>query len=168
MPRGRPAASAPPERRRDRNIEEIKYTQTHRKDGKGLLKQPKDVSVFRPHVGQPKIQGRDLKRIEGKRHEGRPSAVAKKSGKRRITETEWADEYEMFSDWEEESEDMPDEDEREDTGCLCVWVPIRVSFVSNWLQRSRLRSVHSLASSRSLARGPEHRIRTSYSGNSNG
>ena len=53
MPRGRPAASAPPAHRRDRVVEEIKYTQTHRKDGKGLLKQPKDVSVFRCFLTPP-------------------------------------------------------------------------------------------------------------------
>ena len=108
-----------PVHRRDGVVERIEIVQTMRKDGKAELKHPKHVTTFRPHLAQPKIQGRELQVIEGKRHARRPSAVAKQQGKRRITECEWADHYEMFSDWSEDDEEMPDEDELEDTG----WCP---------------------------------------------
>ena len=38
------------------------------------------------------------------------------AGKRRLTEIEWADEYEQPSDWSENDELMPDEYEQCDTG----------------------------------------------------
>ena len=90
-------------------IERIEIVQEWRKDGKAKLKTPKLTTIFRPHVAQPKIQGRHVKVTEGKRHERRPSAIARAGGKRQITEVEWADEYDQFSDWSEPDEDMPDE-----------------------------------------------------------
>ena len=65
MPKGRQAASAPPARRRDGQIERVEYVQTMRKDGKAKLKTPKRVVVFRPHVAQPKIQGRHSRWCHG-------------------------------------------------------------------------------------------------------
>jgi hypothetical protein len=41
------------------------------------------------------------------------------AGKRKRTDLDWPDEFEMDDGWEEEEEDMPDEDEADDTG----WLP---------------------------------------------
>ena len=60
MPKRRPAASAPPATPRDGKIERIEIVQEWRKDGKAKLKTPKLTTIFRPHVAQPKIQGRHV------------------------------------------------------------------------------------------------------------
>ena len=83
----------PTEQRRDGVVQFYEVKQTHRKDGKGLLKNPKLSTMYRPHCAQPTIGPRKLDLIEGPRHERRPSALAKKGGKRRAIELGWADEY---------------------------------------------------------------------------
>ena len=110
-----PAASAaaePAEQRRDGVPEQYTVRQTHRKDGKGLLKVPKEIEKWRPHAAQPTTVEPTLERIDEARHARRPSAKAKKLGKRRATELGWADEHDMPSEWSEDDEPMPDEDAR--------------------------------------------------------
>ena len=80
---------------------EIKVTKRFRKDGVTPLKHPKESTVYRPNCAQPKVQGRHLEPLEGARHERRPSSVAKRSGKKRVTEIACADEYEQPTDWSE-------------------------------------------------------------------
>ena len=106
----------PPQQRRDGVSERIIVTQTFTKDGKRKLKKPKDVETFRPHCAQPILHGRELELIEGKRCDRRPSQQARKQGKRRITECEWADGFRMDGGWSEDDEQMPDEYAEEDCG----------------------------------------------------
>ena len=113
-----PAGPAAPTCRGDGVPQEISVFQTMRKDGKTPLKHPKATTTFRPHSMAPKTQGRNLEQLEGKRYERRPSKVAKKAGKRRITEVDWADEYVAPAPWAEANEPMPDEDDRDDCGWL--------------------------------------------------
>ena len=104
------AAEAPAEQRRDGVAEQYTIRQTHRKDGKGLLKVPKEVDKWRPHAAQPTTVEPTLERIDEARHARRPSAKAKKLGKRRATDLGWVDEYDLPSEWSEDDEPMPDED----------------------------------------------------------
>ena len=102
--------------RRDGVPEKFTVTQTHTKDGSRKLKNPKVVEKWRPHCAQPCIGPRNLDLIGGARHERRPSALAKKAGKRRASELDWPDEFGIDGGWSEDEEMMPDEDEREDVG----------------------------------------------------
>ena len=86
-----------------------------RLDGKGLLKVPNEVDKWRPHAAQPTTVKPTLERIDGARHARRPSAKAKKLGKRRATDLGWADDYNLPVEWSEE-EPMPDEDAENDCG----------------------------------------------------
>ena len=97
-----PAARGSPQRR-DGVVERKSFVQTMRKDGKAALKNPEQSETFRPHCAQPKVEDRHLEEIEGARHERRPSAIAKKGGKRQITEIEWADGYEQPDEWSEDA-----------------------------------------------------------------
>ena len=104
------AAEQPAEHRRDGVAEQYTIVQTRRKDGKGLLKVPKEVDKWRPHAAQPTTVKPTLERIDGARHARRPSAKAKKLGKHRATDLGWVDEYDLPSEWSEDDEPMLDED----------------------------------------------------------
>ena len=110
------AAAEPAEQRRDGVAESHTVIQTHRKDGKGLLKVPNVTEKWRPHAAQPTRMKPEPETIDGPRHARRPSAKAKKVGKRRATDLGWADEYDLPEEWSEEDEPMPDEDAEEDCG----------------------------------------------------
>ena len=81
-----------------------------------FLKKPKVTETFRPHCAQPKVYPRHLEQIDGKRVDRRPSKLAAKQGKKRITDCEWADEFVVDGGWSEDDEQMPDEYAEEDTG----------------------------------------------------
>ena len=102
------AAAEPAEQRRDGVAESHTVIQTHRKDGKGLLKVPNVTEKWRPHAAQPTRMKPEPETIDGPRHARRPSAKAKKVGKRRATDLGWADEYQLPDDWSEEDEPMLD------------------------------------------------------------
>ena len=107
----------PAAQRRDGVPQQYMVRQTMRKDGKAPLKNAKVAEKWRPHCAQPTIGPRNLSVVEGKRHERRPSALAKKAKARRITDVEWADEYDPpEGGWSEDDEPMPDEDAKEDCG----------------------------------------------------
>ena len=55
-------------------------------------------TMFDPKLAQPVVMDRDLTEIKGERYARRPSALAKAEGKRKFTETEWADEYDQPED----------------------------------------------------------------------
>ena len=55
--------------------------------------------IFDLKMAQPVTIDRDLTEIKGERWVRRPSALAKAEGKRKFTETEWADEYDQPEDW---------------------------------------------------------------------
>ena len=77
----------------------------------------KDTVVgWQPHAQQPVIIGRNLERIEGARAAMRPCAVARRSGKKSITDVTWADEFDQPSDWEDAEEAMPVEKYESDVG----------------------------------------------------
>ena len=59
------AAAEPAEQRRDGVAESHTVIQTHRKDGKGLLKVPNEVDKWRPHAAQPTTVKPSLERIDG-------------------------------------------------------------------------------------------------------
>ena len=56
-------------------------------------------TMFDPKLAQPVVMDHDLTEIKGERYARRPSALAKAEGKRKFTETEWADEYDQPEDW---------------------------------------------------------------------
>jgi len=78
----------------------------------------KAVVMYQPPNRQPKIMDRNATKVEGTRHSRRPSSVAKKEGKRNITQVKWADEYDQFDDGWSDEELMPAEACKED----CSWV----------------------------------------------
>ena len=84
------AAAKPAEQRRDGVAESHTVIQTHRKDGKGLLKVPNVTEKWRPHAAQPTRMKPEPETIDRPRHARRPSAKAKKVGKRRATDLGWA------------------------------------------------------------------------------
>ena len=58
-----------------------------------------DTLIFDLKMAQPVTIDRDLTEIKGERWVRRPSTLAKAEGKRKFTETEWADEYDQPEDW---------------------------------------------------------------------
>ena len=105
----------PVQQRRDGVVERILVKQTHTKDGKRPLKKEKVTETFRPHCAQPIIYPRNLEQIEGKRVDRRPSQKARKQGKKRITQCEWADDVGVDGGWSDD-EQMPDEYAEADCG----------------------------------------------------
>ena len=69
----------------------------------------KAVWAYQPTAKQPSIMDRSLEEISGERHARRPSQLARKQGKRRITEVEGSFEHEQPDDWAE-ADVMPVED----------------------------------------------------------
>ena len=93
------AAAEPAEQRRDGVAESHSVIQTHRKDGKGLLKVPNVTEKWRPHAAQPTRMKPEPETIDGPRHARRPPAKA---------DLGRADEYQLPDDWSEEDKPMPD------------------------------------------------------------
>ena len=106
----------PLQQRRDGVVERILVKQTHTKDGKRPLKKEKVTETFRPHCAQPIVYERHLEQIEGKRVDRRPSKVAWRQGKKRITKCQWADDVGLDGSWSEDDEQMPDEYAEADCG----------------------------------------------------
>ena len=101
------AAAAPPRRA----PEAITETSTSKK-GNVIVKE----IGWKPHAAAPVIMGRNLSLVDGARSSRRPSMIARKEGKKSITEVAWADAYEQPDDWEDADERMPSEKYESDCG----------------------------------------------------
>ena len=71
-----------------------------------------------PPNRQPKIYDRNVTILDGPRHSRRPSSVARKKGKRNITDVEWADTYDEPEDCWSDDDLLPAETTKDD----CGWV----------------------------------------------
>ena len=115
-PRKRPAAAAAAAAAtavvRARREPEAITEQTVTKTGKVNVRE----LGWTPHCKRPVVMGRNLEAVSGARASRRPSKLARKEGKKSITEVAWADSYDPPSDWEGD-EDMPQERYESD----CRW-----------------------------------------------
>ena len=96
---------------RDLTPSEVKVEKVSKVRGKTCVKY---VTMYQPPNLQPKLFDRSVEVMQGPRHSRRPSAVARKAGKRNVTEVSWADEYDQPEEGWSDEELMPAETTPED------------------------------------------------------
>eukprot|EP00967_Tisochrysis_lutea_P091826 scaffold132158_cov27-Tisochrysis_lutea.AAC.1 len=114
MPSLPPSHLPDSERLRDLSPSEVKVERGGKVRGQSVTK---TIVMYQPPNNQPKLFDRSVKVLDGPRHARRPSSVAKKKGKRNITEVEWADEFDEPEEGWSDEDLMPAETCKED----CYW-----------------------------------------------